>query len=58
MVGQPESAGINRDVVGDLNGLHSCEETIRESGLWNTNYAGEEYTPGFFDVLEGYGGTR
>jgi hypothetical protein len=56
MVGQPESAGINRDVVGDLNGLPSCQETIRESGLWNTNYAGEEYAPGFLDV--GYGGTR
>ncbi len=56
MVGQPESAGINRDVVGDLNGLPSCQEAIRESGLWNTNYAGEEYAPGFLDV--GYGGTR
>jgi hypothetical protein len=35
-------------------GLHSPQETIRISGLWNTNHVGDEYTPAFLDVLESY----
>jgi hypothetical protein len=35
-------------------GLHSPQETIRKSGLWNTNYVGDEYVPAFLDVLEKY----
>jgi hypothetical protein len=35
-------------------GLHSPEETIRSSGLWNTNYVNDGYTPAFLDVLEKY----
>ena len=33
-------------------GLHSPEETIRKSGLWNTNHVGDQYAPPFLDVLE------
>jgi len=35
-------------------GLHSPQETIRKSGLWNTNHVGDEYTPAFLDTLERY----
>jgi hypothetical protein len=35
-------------------GLHSPQETMRKSGLWNTNYVGDEYAPAFLDVLEKY----
>ncbi len=35
-------------------GLHSPQQTIRTSGLWNTNHVGDEYTPAFLDVLEKY----
>jgi hypothetical protein len=35
-------------------GLHSPQETIRKSGLWNTNHVGDQYTPAFLDVLEKY----
>jgi hypothetical protein len=33
-------------------GLHSRQETIRKSGLWNTNHVGDGYTQVFSDVLE------
>ncbi len=33
-------------------GLHSPQETIRKSGLWNTNHVEDEYAPAFLDVLE------
>src|SRR5260370_28260003 len=35
-------------------GLHSPQDTIRKSGLWNTNYVDDDYTPAFLDVLEKY----
>ena len=35
-------------------GLQSPQETIRLSGLWNTNHVADEYTPAFVDVLENY----
>jgi hypothetical protein len=35
-------------------GLHSTQETIRLSGLWNTNHVNDGYTPAFLDVLEKY----
>ncbi len=35
-------------------GLHSPQETIRKSGLWNTNHVDDGYTPAFLDVLEKY----
>lgn len=35
-------------------GLHSPQETIRKSGLWNTNYVDDKYSPAFLDVLEKY----
>ena len=35
-------------------GLHSPQETIRKSGLWNTNHVDDRYTPTFLDVLEKY----
>jgi hypothetical protein len=35
-------------------GLRSPQETIRKSGLWNTNYVNDGYTPAFLDVLEKY----
>jgi hypothetical protein len=35
-------------------GLHSPQETIRKSGLWNTNHVGDDYIPAFLDVLERY----
>jgi hypothetical protein len=35
-------------------GLHSPQETIRKSGLWNTNHVGDDYAPAFLDVLEKY----
>jgi hypothetical protein len=35
-------------------GVHSPQETIRKSGLWNTNHVEDGYTPAFFDVLERY----
>jgi hypothetical protein len=35
-------------------GLHSPQETIRKSGLWNTNHVDDGYTPAFLDVLERY----
>lgn len=38
----------------DWLGLHSPQETIRQSGLWNTNHVGDEYAPGFLDVFERY----
>jgi hypothetical protein len=36
--------------------LGSCspQETIRKSGLWNTNHVGDTYTPTFLDALEKY----
>lgn len=33
-------------------GLHSPQETIRKSGLWNRNHADDGYTPVFLDILE------
>jgi len=33
-------------------GRHSSQDTIRESGLWNTNHVDDGYTPAFLDVLE------
>lgn len=35
-------------------GLHSPQETIRKSGLWNTNHVDDGYSPAFLDVLEKY----
>jgi hypothetical protein len=35
-------------------GLHSPQETIRKSGMWNTNHVGDEYTPAFLEVLGKY----
>lgn len=35
-------------------GLRSPQETIRKSGLWNTNHVGDGYMPKFLDVLETY----
>ncbi len=35
-------------------GLHSPQETIRNSGLWNTNHVADEYAPAFLDTLERY----
>ena len=35
-------------------GLHSPQETIRLSGLWNTNHVSDSYTQAFLDVLEKY----
>jgi len=35
-------------------GLHSPQETILKSGLWNTNHVGDEYSPAFLDILERY----
>jgi hypothetical protein len=35
-------------------GLDSPQETIRKSGLWNTNHVDDGYTPAFLDVLEKY----
>jgi hypothetical protein len=35
-------------------GLNSLQETMRKSGLWNTNHVGDEYAPAFLDVLEKY----
>ena len=35
-------------------GLHSPQETIGKSGLWNTNHVGDGYNPTFLDVLEKY----
>jgi hypothetical protein len=35
-------------------GLHSPQETIRKSGLWNTNHVDDGYTPTFLDVLKKY----
>jgi hypothetical protein len=35
-------------------GLHSPQQTIRKSGLWNTNNVGDVYSPVFLDVLEKY----
>ena len=35
-------------------GLQSPQETIRLSGLWNTNHVGDKHTPTFLDVLEKY----
>jgi len=35
-------------------GLDSPQETIRKSGLWNTNHVDDGYTPAFLDVFEKY----
>jgi len=35
-------------------GLHSPQETIRKSGLWNTNHVDDGYSSPFLDVLEKY----
>jgi hypothetical protein len=35
-------------------GSRSPQETIRKSGLWNTNHVGDAYTPTFLDALEKY----
>ena len=35
-------------------GLHSPQETIRKSGLWNTNHVDDGYNRAFLDVLEKY----
>jgi len=35
-------------------GLRSPQETIRKSGLWNTNHVDDGYTAAFLDVLEKY----
>jgi hypothetical protein len=35
-------------------GLQSPQETIRLSGLWNTNHVRDGYTPAFLDVLQKY----
>ena len=35
-------------------GLHSPQETIRLSGLWNTNHVNDSYTQAFLDVLGKY----
>jgi hypothetical protein len=35
-------------------GLRSPQETIRKSGLWNTNHVDDGYTLAFLDVLERY----
>jgi hypothetical protein len=39
-------------------GLRSPQETIRKSGLWNTNYVIDDYTHVFLDVLEKYAQER
>lgn len=39
-------------------GLRSPQETIRLSGLWNTNYVIDDYTTAFLDVLEKYAQDR
>jgi len=35
-------------------GLHVAQETIRKSGLWNTNYVDERYDPAFLPLLRSY----
>jgi hypothetical protein len=35
-------------------GTRSPTKAIRESGLWNVNYVGDEYEPAFLRVLESY----
>lgn len=35
-------------------GLHVAQETIRKSGLWNTNYVEEHYDPAFLTLLRTY----
>jgi hypothetical protein len=42
---------IDRPSEGWL-GLRSPQETIRKSGLWNTNHVGDECSPTFLDTLE------
>ncbi len=39
---------------GDENwlGIYSNRERVRNSGLWNNNYVGDEYDPTFLDDLE------
>jgi hypothetical protein len=38
----------------DWLGLMSTEETIQESGLWNTDYVDSLYEPDFLDLLRRY----
>jgi hypothetical protein len=38
----------------DWLGLKSTQETIRESGLWNTDYVDGVYEPDFLDLLRRY----
>lgn|GEM_PF-628488 len=33
-------------------GRHAADERIRKSGLWNVNFVGDAYDPGFLDVFE------
>lgn len=35
-------------------GLQSPQQTIRESGLWNTNHVHDPYAPAFLDLMERY----
>jgi hypothetical protein len=35
-------------------GLHSPQETIRKSGLWNMNHVIDDYDPSVLNVLQGY----
>jgi hypothetical protein len=44
---------IDRPTLGWL-GLHSPEDCIRRSGLWNVNHVGDKCDPAFLDTLEGY----
>lgn len=46
-----EKEPIDKPSEGWL-GLHSPQETIRKSGLWNTNHVADAYTGTFLDVLE------
>ena len=39
---------------GGWLGLHSPIETIRQSGLWNTNHVGDDYIPTFLDDFKKY----
>jgi hypothetical protein len=48
-----ENEPIDKPSEGWL-GLHSPQETIRKSGLWNTNHVDDGYTPAFLDILEKY----
>jgi hypothetical protein len=35
-------------------GLRSCKETIRESGLWNTNHVEKSHDPAFLEIVGAY----